>query len=198
MATKIRSLEERARILQADSEFLRVGLAKQREEAQQSIDLKDKEISALRQQKAVLEQGMQSASGVIASLEESLSGLTDKDAIISNLKFQLVAQNERYSLAIGVIEKQRAEIESLEEKCVDLTTICHTWQREAESYRKQYELERTLRLAMKSEYGSCEFDRKASVVVGAGVGVYGLAKGDIVPAVAFIVAEGAKRLVRIF
>lgn len=198
LSKKNKALAEENNILAADSALLRADLAETRAEAEAAIKAKGAEIEKLQQDKVKLLAGMSDKDRSIAALEDELEGLTDNIDIIANLKAQIVKRDERYSLALGVIDKQEGQIKAWEGKYNAQVLVSETWRVESESWKRQYEGEKALRLSLQKELGITKTGGKATLVAEAGVSIYGLAKGDPVPLAVFAVVEGGKRIAKLF
>jgi len=198
LSKKNRALAGKADALVIESDALRKTLADERAFAEGVIKLKDGEIGQLQKDKVDLLGGMAGKDRDIAALEDELAGLTDNIAIIANLKLQIVKRDERYSLALGVIDKQEKQLKAWEIKFNAQVLISETWEKESGSWKRQYEGERSLRLSLQKELGITKKGGTATLVAEAGVGIYGLAKGDVVPVVVFAAVEGGKRIAKLF
>lgn len=198
LSKKNRGLTDKADALVIESDALRKVLANERAFAEGVIKFKDGEIGQLQRDKVGLLGGMASKDRDIADLEDQLGGLTENVAIIANLKLQIVKRDERYSLALRVIDKQEGQLKAWEIKFNAQVLISETWEKEAGSWKRQYEGECSLRLSLQKELGITKKGGKATLVAEAGVGIYGLAKGDVVPVAVFAVVEGGKRIAKLF
>jgi len=197
LSKKNKALAESADVLAAESEMLRKTLADERTFAEGVIKLKNGEIDKLQGEKVGLLGGMAGKDRDIAGLEDELAGLTDNIDIIVNLKLQIVKRDERYSLALGVIDRQEKQLKAWEIKYNAQVLISETWEKESGSWKRQYEGERTLRLSLQKELGIVKVGNKATLVAEAGVSIYGIATGNVVPVVVFGAVEGAKRVAKL-
>jgi hypothetical protein len=198
LSKKNRALAEGADVLAAESAGLRKILADERIFSEGVIKLKNGEIDKLQGEKVGLLGGMAGKDRDIAALEDELEGLTNDVDIVVNLKLQIVKHVERYSLAMGVIDRQEKQLKAWEIKYNAQVLISEAWERESGSWKRQYEGEHALRLSLQKELGITKKGGAATLVAEAGVSIYGLAKGDVVPAVVFAVVEGGKRLAKFF